>query len=317
MNHRSIELLLPLLASMGVACAHGEARTVRDDDSLAASTPDERASGTPAATPADPSTATPPSPVERAVASELARRGVTASAVLVETVDLDGDGVEDSVFQAGTDVGCVVARGTGDAIRVDVLAAPLGTAPGVTRCLPVVRTAAGAVLAVAADNGILDMRQGLLQLFVVPTDSEPTLAYQEMFPFVADWTLRASAADGIELVAQNAQPASVPGTIRKHLRLDPSARWVSASCWAEQPTDFPTAPATCSITLPEGARERRLEQTTFGPPVFAGTAWVLSPGAAAATPRAPRTWCVRFEDGRSAWVELPRAVTASCDARTP
>ena len=295
-----------LLLLVGAGCAHPDP-TDRVQSSVAEPTE-------PASTTAEP---VPPaetrSPVEIAVAADLSSRGITATPTLAETVDVDGDGSSDSIFHAGTDVGCVLARTSGDAVRVDVLPAPLGTAPGLTRCGPALPLPTGALLVVFADNGMAQMRQGVLQLFAVAPGGDPQLVFQEMSPFAARYTLRVVDPRGIEVVAAGADPALVPGEIRKFLRLDASGTWVSASCWSEQAAAFVADEATCSVEVPSSARERRVESQAPGPPVFAGPAQALFAGAPPRSARAPRTWCVRF-GGHTAWVELPHAVTARCPA---
>ena len=307
MNRTLASIGFVLLLSVGAGCTHPDSTT--RVASGAQGSPQPTTTAEPAAPPADTR-----SPVERAVAAELSTRGITATATLAETVDVDGDGAPDSIFHAGTDVGCILARTRGDDVRVDVLPAPLGTAPGRAHCAPALRLPTSALLAVSADNGMVQMRQGVLQLFAVAPGVEPGLVFQEMVPFAAQYTLRVVEPRGIEVLAAGADPALVPAAIRKFLRLDESGAWVSASCWSEQEGVFTADEATCSIDVPESARERRVESQPPGPPVFAGPALALTPGAPARTPQGPRTWCVRFADGRTAWVELPRTVTAGCPA---
>lgn len=177
------------------------------------------------------------SPVEIAVAADLSSRGITATPTLAETVDVDGDGSPDSIFHAGTDVGCVLARTSG--MLTWRSPAPLGTAPGLTRrCGPALPLPTGALLVVFADNGMAQM---------LATGRAPALCggarrgsaarvpgrslRSRLATRFASW-IREAGVD--EVVAAGADPALVPGEIRKFLRLDASGTWVSAHCWSNR-----------------------------------------------------------------------------------
>jgi hypothetical protein len=275
----------------------------------------------PALEPAQPSAVAADSAArDRAIAAALTTAGVQAAAVVDATRDVDGDGVADALFHAGSPVLYGVARVRAGAWVVDVLERTTAPQewPSWSDAVPLRRGAA--VLLVRALAPPPEVANQSLELLVIEPGSAPRMVWNEVFSTHARWTLRPVATDRVALhgVIGTVLGQPVPD-MHKLLREVRGDRWDAIGCWGLEARGA-SAEETCRVTVPAGTRERAWEHAAFGPPSLQDTQVALLYQGIAPPPtqRGMHNACVRSE-GRTYWVYLPASITAACepDARRP
>jgi len=244
-----------------------------------------------------------------AARSELDRRGVHEELEMVGSGDIDEDGDDDTVYSAGTGIGCVVAVQDGDSHDVVVLESSVGAAPAQTTCLPLVMLRDRIMLAQYVRSGV-ESGNSVVELYSID-DGAARLAYVRVDPVdnvfeVQDYGI------GVEIVAT--RPDAAAPARRRLVQFDPTGAVIVESCWAPETPVLDDLMTGCEVTIPRGASQRLLESDRAGIPAAAEAHRVLYAGAPATSATGPRTWCVDTGVSGPRWIELPRRLTARCAA---
>lgn len=279
---------------------------------------------------------------ESAIAAAVAARGVQTPVVVNAPIDVDGDGVADTLFHTLNPVLYGIAREHADIWRVDLLDGQTGSQE-LASWGPVVPLTRGAALMLvrslrtAPTEPITNQIVGIL---VTEPGAAPTAVYTEVYPASATWTMRAAGADALEL-QRIREPltgqATPPQPEHKMIHRSATANWRPASCWGSEVHDVLPSTRRCEVASPEGTAERSWEQYRNGPPLETGTRVELLYRGAPPDPtpftqnscvqgrngriNCTRTshsfagyqnWCVSLPAGTTNWVYLPSAAVAGC-----
>ncbi len=260
----------------------------------------------------------PPSTRDEAVARALAEAHVAGPATVFETLDVDGDGRDDTVLRTASPAGCVLAREAEGRWWADVFEDHL-VARGDHRCWAATRLSRGAVVLVSEvirDGG--QFAQGVVHLFTTGPGGAPTDRYSDAVQLDEHWAWSSRAIDGenVEIVARATDPdAGAPRELHQTLRAfdGGGAGFEPAGCWGVSPRAVAQTERRCEVRIPAGTVLQRYEGEA------GGVRWererdaaLLYPASARARSGRPQIWCALVERSEARWVTLPAAATAQC-----